>query len=239
MVVDSKQQLTNPNKDPMIMPSFIIKAGLSLFAGIAITSCGVQNGSANAPVIAKQKAENVSKSGMPSPASAEVIAKTVMHKKDKHGMASYKDAERQRYVRTTAYSHMEMEPGAPGRKNAAGGILKYGNVRSAAADWSVYPLGTKFKIKGQPYTYVVDDYGSALAGTNTIDIFKPTLGQMRNWGTRKVEISVVQWGCYDRSCRLLKGRTGYRHCRNMYTAILRKLSSGNFAKVEDTPKNVL
>ena len=78
--------------------------------------------------------------------------------KDKHGYPTYDEARRHRYVRTTAYSHMENEPGAPSNFNAAGTRLKYtSSVRSAAADWSVYPVGTKFRVKGLPYTYVVDD----------------------------------------------------------------------------------
>jgi len=141
-------------------------------------------------------------------------------------MPTYKShSDRTRYVRTTSFSHMEKEPGAPGRMNASGGILKYGSVRSAAADWSVYPLGTMFRVKGQPHIYVVDDYGSALAGTNTIDIFKPTLSAMRQWGTRFTEITVVQWGSYERSVRLLKGRVKYDHCRHMYYGCMRKLNS--------------
>lgn len=135
-------------------------------------------------------------------------------------------SNRTRYVRTTAYSHMEHEVGAPGRMNASGGILKYGSVRSAAADWSVYPLGTMFRVKGQPHLYVVDDYGSALVGTNTIDIFKPTLSSMRLWGTRNTEITVVQWGSYERSAHMLKGRTQYDHCRQMYYGCTQKLNSG-------------
>ncbi|MBT8036450.1 MAG: 3D domain-containing protein [Verrucomicrobiae bacterium] len=156
--------------------------------------------------------------------------------KDKHGMPTYKShSDRTRYVRTTSYSHMENEVGAPGRMNAAGGILKYGSVRSAAADWSVYPLGTKFRVKGQPHIYVVDDYGSALAGTNTIDIFKPSLRLMRKWGTRKTEITVIQWGSYERSARMLKGRTRYHHCNKMYVGCKRKLNSRVASK--DIKKN--
>lgn len=163
---------------------------------------------------------------LPNPASASTISKSASMSKDKHGMPTYTShSERTRYVRTTAYSHMENEPGAPGRMNASGGILKYGSVRSAAADWSVYPLGTKFRVKGQPHIYVVDDYGSALAGTNTVDIFKPTLHSMRKWGTRHTEITVIQWGSYERSIRLLKGRVGYNHCRRMYHGCLNKLNS--------------
>ena len=171
--------------------------------------------------------EKVTKSTiLPLPASETTIAKSKNLPKDKHGMPTYKKhSDRTRYVRTTAYSHMENEPGAPGRKNAAGTILQYGTVRSAAADWSVYPLGTKFRVKGQNHTYVVDDYGSALVGTNTIDIFKPTLKSMNHWGTRKTEITVIQWGSYERSLKLLSGRKGYSHCRKMYYGCKAKLES--------------
>lgn len=179
-----------------------------------------------AAAIVKGSSVSKSSSFLPLPASASTIAKSRKLAKDKHGMPTYKShSERTRYVRTTSYSHMENEPGAPGRMNAAGGILKYGSVRSAAADWSVYPLGTKFRVKGQPHIYVVDDYGSALVGTNTIDIFKPSLRSMRRWGTRKTEITVIQWGSYERSLRLLKGRTRYNHCRRMYYGCKRKLGS--------------
>lgn len=177
-------------------------------------------------IVSKSATSSATSSFLPQPASAETIAKSRSLPKDKHGMPTYtKHSDRTRYVRTTSFSHMEKEPGAPGRMNASGGILKYGSVRSAAADWSVYPLGTKFKVKGLPHIYVVDDYGSALVGTNTIDIFKPSLRYMRKWGTRKTEITVIQWGSYERSLKLLKGRKGYRHCRHMYYGCKRKLQS--------------
>ena len=54
--------------------------------------------------------------------------------------------------------------------------LRFGMVRSAAADWSRYPVGTRFRIVGKPYEYVIDDYGSALVGTDTIDLYKPSGG---------------------------------------------------------------
>lgn len=161
---------------------------------------------------------------LPLPASPTTISKSQSMAKDKHGMPTYvKHADRTRYVRMTAYSCMENEPGAHGRKNAAGTLLKYGSTRSAAADWALYPLGTTFKIKGLPYTYVVDDYGSALVGTNTIDIYKPSLSKMRKWGTRKAEITIIQWGSYERSLALLKGRTRYHHCHSMYVRCKHKM----------------
>jgi len=143
---------------------------------------------------------------------------------------TYSLATRQRYVRTTAYSHEEREVGAPWRKNAVGTYLKYGQVRSAAADWSLYPVGTKFKIKGLPHTYLVDDYGSALVGTNTVDIYHPTLRSMNRWGTRKAEISVIQWGDWERTLKILSGRKKYTHTRKMYYAAKAKVDSGEASK---------
>lgn len=195
----------------------------SLFLGLGCLCIGVfASCSSNLAV------KDVSTStGLPAPVSDHVAAKGAKFSKDKHGMPKYhKASHRTRLVRTTAYSHMENEPGAPGRLNASGGILKYGSVRSAAADWSVYPLGTTFKIKGQPHTYVVDDYGSALVGTHTIDIFKPSLSGMRHWGTRPAEITIIQWGSYERSLKLLKGRKRYSHCYRMYVGCKQKLNSG-------------
>lgn len=144
--------------------------------------------------------------------------------RDKHGMPLYSPNERVRFVRTTAYTCSESDHLQYGSKNATGTPLKYGNrVRSAAADWSVYPVGTVFKIKGMSQLFVVDDYGSALTGTGTIDIYTPTKSHMGAWGRRNVEISIVQWGSYQRSAELLSKRTGYSHCRQMYAAIQRHL----------------
>ncbi|MEJ6699631.1 MAG: 3D domain-containing protein [Akkermansiaceae bacterium] len=213
--------------------------GLACLSLGALSSCS--SSLSGTSIMSKSKSEAIvngssSSSSLPHPASANTIAKSRNLSKDKHGMPTYKNhSERTRYVRTTAYSHMENEVGAPGRMNASGGILKYGSVRSAAADWSVYPLGTKFRVKGQPHIYVVDDYGSALVGTNTIDIFKPSLRSMHHWGTRSTEITVVQWGSFERSARMLKGRTGYHHCRKMYYGCTHKLNSRVVSK--DLKKN--
>ncbi|MGI9244181.1 MAG: hypothetical protein ACR2RV_25510, partial [Verrucomicrobiales bacterium] len=65
-----------------------------------------------------------------------------------------------RLVRTTAYSHTEADHIKYGELSAMGKPLRFGMVRSAAADWSRYPVGTRFRIVGKPYEYVVDDYGS-------------------------------------------------------------------------------
>ncbi len=155
----------------------------------------------------------------PSP-SARPSSKLPNLGRDKHGMPFYHPKQLNRVVRTTAYTHSEGDHLVYGRKNAVGTRLLYSkNQRSAAADWSVYPLGTKFKVKGQPYTYVVDDYGSALVGTGTVDIYQPSRRLMNKWGRRIVEIEVVQWGSSAQSMKTLAARTGYRHCARMQKAL--------------------
>lgn len=109
-------------------------------------------------------------------------------------------------VKTTAYTHTESDHKKYKAATAAGGTLKYGNVRSAAADWSVYPVGTQFKIDGDTHIYEVDDYGSALVGTNTIDLYKPTQTDMKIWGARNVNIQVVKWGSFSKSLAIMKDR---------------------------------
>ena len=126
-------------------------------------------------------------------------------------------------VKTTAYTHTERDHIVYGVKAAGGENLKYGNVRSAAADWSVYPVGTVFQIEGDQALYEVDDYGSALVGTETIDLYKPSKASMDQWGARNVNINVIKWGSVTTSLAILKPREHKApHIRQMITAILRK-----------------
>jgi 3D (Asp-Asp-Asp) domain-containing protein len=124
-------------------------------------------------------------------------------------------------VRTTAYTHTESDHIQYGAASATGAQLKYGRVRSAATDWSVYPVGTVFQIDGDPYVYEVDDYGSALVGTNTIDIYKPDKSEMRNWGVRNVNIKVLRWGSFSKSLAIMRDRTKNDHVRKMVERIER------------------
>ncbi|MDZ4404634.1 3D domain-containing protein [Prosthecobacter sp.] len=127
-------------------------------------------------------------------------------------------------VRTTAYTHDESDHIIYGVKNAIGTNLKFGSVRSAAADWSRFPVGTKFRIAGQPnVVYEVDDYGSALVGTGTIDLYKPSQSMMNDWGVRHVDIEVIQWGSYERSMQLMRDRTKWKHVRSMMEGIEARL----------------
>ena len=154
--------------------------------------------------------------------SSKVTAEARIHPKDRHGMPVYPFQDKRRLVRTTAYTCSEADHLKYGSKSAAGSTLMYQRrARSAAADWSYYPLGTTFRIKGMPALYVVDDYGSALTGTATIDLYKPNHQVMKQWGLRQVEVKVVKWGSMRRSVELLSKRTRHRHCRQMLNNILR------------------
>ena len=157
------------------------------------------------------------------PASSVAVAAAAGKPRDKHSMPVYAFSDRTRIVRTTAYTCSEDDHLIYGSKNATGTTLRYNDkVRSAAADWSFYPVGTTFRIKGLPYLYVVDDYGSALLGTGTVDIYKPSKEIMNLWGRRNVELTVVQWGSFTRSAELLSQRTSYDHCRKMLANIVRQ-----------------
>jgi 3D (Asp-Asp-Asp) domain-containing protein len=187
---------------------------ISLVAAF-FTSCG----NSGPTVLPKSK---IASGDLPA-ASSAVIAAAKGKPRDKHSMPVYSFRERRRLVRTTAYTCSEADHLKYGSKNATGTNLRYSNrVRSAAADWSFYPVGTTFRIKGLPYLYVVDDYGSALTGTGTIDIYKPTREVMNIWGKRNVELTIVQWGSFTRSVELLSGRTKHSHCRQMLNNIVRQ-----------------
>jgi 3D (Asp-Asp-Asp) domain-containing protein len=134
-------------------------------------------------------------------------------------------------VRTTAYCHDEADHLVYGVRNALGTPLKFGSVRSAAADWSRYPVGTLFRIAGQPgVVYEVDDYGSALVGTGTIDLYKPSRGMMNEWGVRNVEIEVIRWGSYHRSMDIMNERTRWPHVRRMMEGIETRLYQASTKK---------
>jgi len=122
-------------------------------------------------------------------------------------------------IRTTAYTHTESDHTRYGASNALGGQLKSGGINSAAADWSRFPAGTVFRIVATGEIFEVDDIGWMLAGTNTIDLYKPTHRDMNDWGVRRVTIEILQWGDVKGSYRTLKPREKYRHVKRMVRQI--------------------
>jgi 3D (Asp-Asp-Asp) domain-containing protein len=118
-------------------------------------------------------------------------------------------------VRTTAYTHTEKG----GRRSAVGTRLSGKNVQSAASDWSHFPLGTKFRIIDTNEVFQIDDYGTALVGTDTIDLYKTSRFAMRKWGVRHVDIDILQWGSEQQSLQVLAPRARHRTCRRMILAL--------------------
>jgi|SRR5450432_2148624 len=136
-----------------------------------------------------------------------------------HKTASTRSApKRVCQVRTTAYTHTE----GGGGRNAIGSRLSGKNVMSAAADWSRWPLGTKFRIVNTDEIFQIDDYGSALIGTGTIDLYKTNRLAMNKWGVRSVDIDVIRWGSPERSLEVLAPRAKNRRIRTMIVALSRK-----------------
>jgi 3D (Asp-Asp-Asp) domain-containing protein len=119
------------------------------------------------------------------------------------------------HVRTTAYFDGESDHRPYTNHNALGSVLQTGLVNSAAADWGRWPAGTMFRIVQTGQVYRVDDYGWALAGRNTIDLYEPTRQQMDCWGVRHVDIEILQWGDPRQSYETLRPRAKYRHVARM------------------------
>jgi 3D (Asp-Asp-Asp) domain-containing protein len=133
-------------------------------------------------------------------------------------------------VRTTAYTHTE----AGGVKNAVDDRLRFkSDVRSAAADWSWLPLGTRFRIVGDKQEYVIEDYGRALVGRQTIDMYMPKMSMVRAWGVKMMPIEILEWGSKAMSLKLLQGRQGNGHVRSMVAS----LRSQGVVAMASTPKS--
>ena len=122
-------------------------------------------------------------------------------------------------VRTTAYTRHE---GGSGCNNAIGCRLSSQHVMSAASDWSHFPLGTRFRIANTNQEYVIDDYGNALIGTDTIDLYKPSRLEMKQWGVRHVDIDILEWGSEEQSLKVLAPRCKHRCVRQMVAALEKK-----------------
>ena len=111
-------------------------------------------------------------------------------------------------------------------RNAIGGRLKSGDVTSAAADWSRFPVGTKFRVKETGRVYVVDDYGSAMVGKDKVDLFKTNYRDVYRWGVRNVNLEIIEWGSFEKSLTILKPRSRSRHVKSMVQSLEAKLRSG-------------
>jgi 3D (Asp-Asp-Asp) domain-containing protein len=94
-------------------------------------------------------------------------------------------------------------------------VVSKPRIGSAAADWSRWPAGTAFRLLSTGQMYRVDDYGWALAGRNTIDLYMPNQHEMNSWGARQEAIEILQWGDAQESLQFLRRHQDYRHIKRM------------------------
>jgi 3D (Asp-Asp-Asp) domain-containing protein len=92
-------------------------------------------------------------------------------------------------------------------------------IGSAAADWSRWPMGTTFRLLSTGQMYRVDDYGWALSGRNTIDLYMANQRDMNSWGARQETIQILQWGDPQQSLQFLQSHQDYRHIKRMVLEI--------------------
>jgi 3D (Asp-Asp-Asp) domain-containing protein len=88
-------------------------------------------------------------------------------------------------------------------------------IGSAAADWSRWPAGTVFRLLSTGQNYRVEDYGWALSGRNTIDLYMANQREMNTWGARPETIEVLKWGDPQESLQFLRRHQDYRHIKRM------------------------
>jgi len=94
-------------------------------------------------------------------------------------------------------------------------VSKPPQIGSAAADWSRWPAGTVFRVLSTVQNYRVEDYGWALSGRNTIDLYMPNQREMNSWGARQEAIEILKWGDPQESLQFLRRHQDYRHIKRM------------------------
>jgi 3D (Asp-Asp-Asp) domain-containing protein len=95
------------------------------------------------------------------------------------------------------------------------GVSRPPQIGSAAADWSRWPAGTVFRLLSTGQNYRVEDYGWALSGRNTIDLYMANQREMNSWGAREEAIEILQWGDPQESLQFLRRHQDYRHIKRM------------------------
>jgi len=119
--------------------------------------------------------------------------------------------EETRTVRRTS-KHAAKTPRSVKRAVA---ISRPPQIGSAAADWSRWPAGTVFRLLSTGQNYRVEDYGWALSGRNTIDLYMANQREMNSWGAREEAIEILQWGDPEESLQFLRRHQDYRHIKRM------------------------
>jgi 3D (Asp-Asp-Asp) domain-containing protein len=102
-----------------------------------------------------------------------------------------------------------------GTKRAVASGKSPPRIGSAAADWSRWPMGTTFRLLSTGQMYRVEDYGWALSGRNTIDLYMANQRDMNAWGARQEPIQILHWGDPQQSLQFLQSHQDYKHIKRM------------------------
>ena len=119
-----------------------------------------------------------------------------------------------RATKTTTHNVKRAIAVAPGRRSL-GERGRPPQIGSAAADWSRWPAGTVFRLLSTGQNYRVEDYGWALSGRNTIDLYMANQREMNSWGARQEAIEILRWGDPQESLQFLQRHQDYKHIRRM------------------------
>lgn len=129
------------------------------------------------------------------------------------GLQPFSMEEKKTTTRVTTTT--KVTKAARGTRRAVAVPSKASRIGSAAADWSRWPAGTTFRLLSTGQVYRVDDYGWALSGRNTIDLYMATRGDMNGWGTRQEPIQILRWGDPQESLRFLSQHQNHPHLKRM------------------------
>jgi 3D (Asp-Asp-Asp) domain-containing protein len=136
-------------------------------------------------------------------------------KLEKFSMDEPKKATRVTAKTTVTTTRVTKTTSVRGAKRAVAVSKVPPRIGSAAADWSRWPMGTTFRLLSTGQMYRVEDYGWALSGRNTIDLYMANQRDMNQWGARQEPIQVLHWGDPGESLQFLRGHQDYKHIKRM------------------------
>jgi len=161
------------------------------------------------------RAENVRRAGAISD-SDDVDVINISNTDTKLQPFSMQETKKAKHVTTTTTTTRVTKTTLTtrGAKRAVA-VSKPPRVGSAAADWSRWPMGTTFRLLSTGQVYRVEDYGWALSGRNTIDLYMANQRDMNTWGARQEPIQILRWGDPQQSLQFLQSHTDYKHIKRM------------------------
>jgi 3D (Asp-Asp-Asp) domain-containing protein len=159
------------------------------------------------------RAENVRRAGTISD-SDDVDVINISSKDQKLQPFSMQEKKPTRVTTTTATTRAGKTTTVRGAKRAVA-VSTPSKIGSAAADWSRWPVGTTFRLLSTGQMYRVEDYGWALSGRNTIDLYMSNRRDMNTWGARLEPIQILHWGDPQQSLQVLQSHADHKHIKRM------------------------